>query len=207
MGASGSLQVCPYYNKPNQEGLYRHFSKVAEAVDIPIILYNVPSRTVQSIAPSTMARLVSEHSNIVGVKEATGDRRVWSEIVELCPKGFEILSGNDDDTLELIHDFSATGVISVASNILPRMLTDFVSLCLDGDFNQAEVLQRQLSPLVKALFIDTNPIPIKHVMNLKGFRAGGYRLPLCETTDKKKKEIEEVFSGIRSLSLTSFEPG
>ena len=207
VGASGSLQVCPYYNRPNQEGLYRHFSEVAEAVDIPIILYNVPSRTVQSIAPSTMARLVSEHSNIVGVKEATGDRRVWSEIVELCPKGFEILSGNDDDTLELIHDFSATGVISVASNILPRMLTDFVSLCLDGDFNQAEVLQRQLSPLVKALFIDTNPIPIKHVMNLKGFRAGGYRLPLCETTDKKKKEIEEVFSGIRSLSLTSFEPG
>ena len=206
VGASASLQVCPYYNKPNQEGLFRHFSKVAEAVDIPIILYNVPSRTVQKIGPSTMARLAEEYSNIVAVKEATGDRGVWSEIAELCPKDFEIISGNDDDTLELIRDFNATGVISVASNIMPQRLTDFVNLCLDGEFEKAEVLQNQLSPLVKALFIDTNPIPIKHVMNLKGFGAGGYRLPLCETTDENKKKIEEVFSDIRAFYLPSFKP-
>ncbi len=198
VGASGSLQVCPYYNKPNQEGLYRHFSKVAEAVDIPIILYNVPSRTVQRIDPATMARLSEEHSNIVGVKEAAGDRAVWSEIVRLCPTDFEILSGNDDDTLELMRDFSATGVISVASNILPREISDFVNLCQKGDFDRAETLQKQLSPLFNGLFIDTNPLPIKHILNLKGFRAGGYRLPLCETTDENKKKIEEIFSGIRS---------
>ncbi len=193
-GASASLQVCPYYNKPNQEGLYRHFSKVAEAVDIPIILYNVPSRTAREIEPSTMARLTKEHSNIVGVKEASGKPEVWKSIKELCPNDFIILSGNDEDTLPLMRDFSAAGVISVASNILPKELSDLVGLGLDGKFQEMEEAHKQLSDVFDIIFVDTNPIPIKHIMNWKGLSAGGYRLPLCETSDENKRKIEEIFS-------------
>lgn len=193
-GASASLQVCPYYNKPNQEGLFQHFSKVAEAVDIPIIIYNVPSRTAREIAPSTMARLAKEHSNIVVVKEASGKPEVWKSIKDLCPENFAILSGNDEDTLALMRDYAATGVISVASNILPKEISDFVSLGLDGKFQEMQAEQKRLSEVFNVIFVDTNPIPIKHVMNWKGLSAGGYRLPLCETSDENKRKIEEVFS-------------
>jgi 4-hydroxy-tetrahydrodipicolinate synthase len=193
-GATASLQVCPYYNKPNQEGLYRHFSKVAEAVDIPIIIYNVPSRTAKEIEPATMARLAEEHSNIVGVKEASGRPEVWKSIKELCRDDFIILSGNDDDTLALMRDYAATGVISVASNILPRELSDLVGLGQDGKFPEMEAEHERLSDVFDILFVDTNPIPIKHVMNWKGLSAGGYRLPLCETSDENKRLIEAVFS-------------
>jgi 4-hydroxy-tetrahydrodipicolinate synthase len=193
-GVSGSLQVCPYYNKPNQEGIFRHFSKVAEAVDIPIIIYNVPSRTAKEIAPSTMARLAEEHSNIVGVKEASAKPEVWKEIQKLCPNDFTILSGNDDDTLALMRDYASTGVISVASNILPRELSDFVGIGLDGRFHEMEVEHKRLSDVFNVLFVDTNPIPLKHVMNWRGLSVGGYRLPLCETSDENKRKIEAVFS-------------
>jgi 4-hydroxy-tetrahydrodipicolinate synthase len=193
-GAVASLQVCPYYNKPNQEGLFQHFSKVAGSVDIPIILYNVPSRTITKIEPLTMARLAEEHSNILGVKEASGSEEVWREIRSLCPKEFTILSGNDDDTLPLMRTYKATGVISVASNILPRELSEFVDLGLNKSFVEMEKERDRLSEVFKTLFVDTNPVPIKYAMNWSGLRAGGYRLPLCDTSDENKKKIEDVFS-------------
>lgn len=193
-GAVASLQVCPYYNKPNQEGLFQHFSKIAGAVDIPILLYNVPSRTITKIEPSTMARLAEEHSNIIGVKEASGSEDVWREIRKLCPNDFTILSGNDDDTLSLMKAYKATGVISVASNILPRELSDYVELGLNKSFEEMEKERGRLLEVFKILFIDTNPVPIKYAMNWRGLRAGGYRLPLCDTSDENKKKIEEVFS-------------
>ncbi len=195
-GAAASLQVCPYYNKPGQEGLFQHFSKVAEAVDIPIFLYNVPGRTVISIEPSTMARLAKEYSNIVGVKEASGSREVWRGIREECPKNFIILSGNDSDTYSLMKDFSARGVVSVASNILPREVSRFVGLGLEGRFDEMEAEHERLSDAFSVLFVDANPIPVKHVMNWRGLGAGGYRLPLCDTTPQNKKQIEGVFSKI-----------
>ncbi|RMF88903.1 MAG: 4-hydroxy-tetrahydrodipicolinate synthase [Methanobacteriota archaeon] len=196
VGAAASLQVCPYYNKPNQEGLYRHFAAVAEAVDIPIILYNVPSRTVREIEPSTMARLAREYSNIVGVKEASGREEVWQAIRRECPDDFIILSGNDEDTFRLMRDYGATGVISVASNLLAKELADFVGLGLSGRFDEMEREHERLSEVFKAFFIDTNPIPIKQALNSRGFRAGGYRLPLCEMTEEKKRELEEVLGRV-----------
>ncbi len=194
VGAHASLQVCPYYNKPNQEGLYRHFSKIAESADFPIILYNVPSRTVREIEPSTMARLSKEYSNVMGVKEASGKRDFWEGIRRECGKDFLILSGNDEDTFDLMKDFQAKGVISVASNIIPKEISEFVKMGLDGRFRDMKNAQDRLSDVFKVLFIDTNPIPIKYVMNWRGLKVGGYRLPLCETSQENKKKIEEVLA-------------
>jgi 4-hydroxy-tetrahydrodipicolinate synthase len=194
VGAAASLQVCPYYNKPNQEGLYQHFGKIAESVEIPVILYNVPSRTITRIEPSTMARLAEEYSNIVGVKEASGDEDVWKTIRSECPDDFTILSGNDDDTFALMKNYGATGVVSVASNLIPKDIADFVALGLDGRFQEMGKEHERLSEVFKLLFVDTNPIPVKHAMNWKGLNAGGYRLPLYEMGAEKKKQIEETLT-------------
>lgn len=193
VGVAASLQVCPYYNKPNQEGLYLHFSEVARSVDIPIILYNVPSRSGISIKPETMARLAREHSNIVAVKEASAERSVWQAIRDVCPPEFQLLSGNDENTLEMMRDFGASGVISVASNILPREIREMVEKGLKGDFQAMEKDQKRYLDAFNVLFRDTNPIPIKHILNKRGYGVGGYRLPLTETSEEIKKEIEAVF--------------
>lgn len=192
VGAAASLQVCPYYNKPNQEGLYLHFARVAEAVDIPIILYNVPSRTAKEIEPETMSRLAREYSNIIGVKEASGRMDYWDAVKESCPDDFLILSGNDEDTFVLMKEYGAVGVISVASNLFPKLISDFTALGLQGRFGEMKKEAKRLAELFKVLFIDTNPIPIKHAMNSRGINAGGFRLPLCDTDQEKKKEIEKV---------------
>ncbi|MFQ5800648.1 MAG: 4-hydroxy-tetrahydrodipicolinate synthase [Candidatus Hydrothermarchaeales archaeon] len=197
VGAAASLQVCPYYNKPNQEGLYQHFAKIAESVEMPIILYNVPSRTAREIAPSTMARLAEEYSNVIGVKEASGKMETWEGIRRECPKDFVILSGNDGDSFALMKDYGAKGVISVASNLIPKDMADFVALGLDGRFQEMQKEHERLSEAFDILFIDTNPIPIKYAMNSRGLGAGGYRLPLCETTAEKKKQIDGVLSRLR----------
>ncbi len=194
VGAAASLQVCPYYNKPNQEGLYRHFARVAEAVDMPIILYNVPSRTAREIDPETMARLAIEYSNIIGVKEASGRKEYWDAVKMRCPDDFLILSGNDEDTFALMKNYGAVGVISVASNVFPKLISDFTAMGLQGRFREMEKEAKRLSELFRVLFIDTNPIPIKHAMNWSGLNAGGFRLPLCDTDDEKKREIEKVLT-------------
>ncbi|WP_456474318.1 4-hydroxy-tetrahydrodipicolinate synthase [Candidatus Pyrohabitans sp.] len=192
VGASATLQVCPYYNKPSQEGLFRHFSAIAERVDIPHILYNIPGRSAREIAPETMARLKEEHSNIIGVKEASGKPEVWRRIRELCGEDFLILSGNDGDTLALMRDHAARGVVSVASNIIPERIQRFVELGLRGDFAAMEKEHLALNELFEVLFIDTNPIPIKEAMALAGLPAGGFRLPMCETSGEKRQRIREV---------------
>jgi len=191
-GAHATLQVCPYYNKPSQEGLYRHFAAVAEAVDIPHVLYNIPGRSSREIAPQTMARLAKEYSNIIGVKEASGKREVWQAIREACGKDFIMLSGNDGDTYELMKDFGARGVISVASNIAPKQMSEFVALGLKGDFEQMAERHGELGDLFEVLFIDTNPIPVKEALNIMGLPGGGFRYPLCETTNDNRIRIRQV---------------
>jgi 4-hydroxy-tetrahydrodipicolinate synthase len=196
-GAHVSLQVCPYYNKPSQEGLFRHFGAVAEAIDIPIMLYNIPGRTGREIAPQTMARLAEEYSNVVGVKEASGSEKVWKEIREACGKRFLILSGNDSDTYALMKGYGAKGIVSVASNVLPKLMVKFTELGLEGKFSEMEKENARLKPLFDVLFIDTNPIPVKEAMNMLGLRAGGFRLPMCETSDENRKKLRKVLENYR----------
>jgi len=199
VGAHASLQVCPYYNKPNQEGLFRHFGAVAEAVDIPIILYNVPGRTSREIAPQTMARLADEYSNVAGVKEASGKRDVWQGIREHCDKDFLILSGNDGDTYKLMKDYNGKGVISVASNLIPRRIVEFIKMGLNGSFDAMLKEDQELAKLFDVLFIDTNPIPVKEAMNLCKINAGGFRLPLCEMDVEKKGKLTKVINELGIL--------
>ena len=191
-GAHASLQVCPYYNKPSQDGLFRHFGAIAEAVDIPNILYNIPGRSSREIAPRTMARLMEEYSNVIGVKEATGNPEVWRAIRESCGKDFLILSGNDSDTYQLMKEYGAKGVVSVASNVAPREMVAFTRLGLKGRFPEMETENNRLKELLDILFIDTNPIPVKEAMNYLGLKAGGYRLPMCETSPENRNKLIEV---------------
>jgi len=199
VGAHASLQVCPYYNKPNQEGLFRHFGAIAEAVDIPIILYNVPGRTSREIAPQTMARLADEYSNVAGVKEASGKEDVWNGIREHCDKDFLILSGNDADTYKLMKDYNGKGVISVASNLIPGRIAEFVKMGLNGSFDAMLKEDHELAELFDVLFIDTNPIPVKEGMNLCKINAGGFRLPLCEMDVEKKGKLAKVITELGIL--------
>lgn len=196
IGADASLQVAPYYNKPNQEGLFRHFGAIAEAVDLPMILYNVPGRTSKEIEPETMARLADEYSNVVGVKEASGKEAVWSGIRAVCGSKFQIISGNDGDTLRLMRDYGACGVISVASNVIPGRITEFVKLGLDGNFSDMEKEDNALQELFKVLFIDSNPIPVKEALNIIGLPGGGYRFPLCEISSEDRKSISDVLKNL-----------
>lgn len=191
-GADASLQVTPYYNKPSQEGLFRHFGAIAEAVDIPIILYNVPGRTSKEIAPETMARLAEEYSNVVAVKEASGKEEVWKGVREVCSSEFQIISGNDGDTLPLMRDYKGTGVISVASNVIPKRMAEFVKLGLDGNFQAMGKEDEALNAFFDVLFIDTNPVPVKEALNMLGLPGGGYRFPLCETTEENRGRISDV---------------
>ncbi|MEE8402799.1 MAG: 4-hydroxy-tetrahydrodipicolinate synthase [Candidatus Hydrothermarchaeaceae archaeon] len=196
IGADASLQVTPYYNKPNQEGLFRHFGTIAEAADIPMILYNVPSRTSKEIEPGTMARLADEYSNVVGVKEASGREDVWKEIREVCSSEFQIISGNDSDTCPLMKDYKAGSVISVASNVIPKRITEFVKLGLGGNFSDMERENEALKEFFDVLFIDSNPIPVKEALNILDLPGGGYRFPLCETGAENKKMISNVLKSL-----------
>ncbi len=199
VGAAASLQVCPYYNKPTQEGLFRHFGSVAESVDIPIILYNVPGRTATSIEPGTMARLAEEYSNIIGVKEASAKERVWEEIRRKCGKDFLILSGNDGDTYHLMKDYGGRGVISVASNLIPKEMSEFVKVGLEGNFQEMERKDRRLRRLFDVMFIESNPIPVKDAMNTLGLEAGGYRYPLCEISPENRETLNSVLRELRLI--------
>lgn len=192
VGAHATLQVCPYYNKPSQEGLFRHFGAIAKAVDIPMILYNIPSRTSKEIAPKTMARLAEEYPNVIGIKEASGKEEVWKGIRDLCGKDFLILSGNDSDTFRLMSDYGAKGVISVASNLIPAIIADFVKLGLENRFSEMQQEDARLKELFDVLFIDTNPIPVKEAMNMVSLPAGGFRFPMCETSDENRERISQV---------------
>jgi 4-hydroxy-tetrahydrodipicolinate synthase len=186
-GATACLSVNPYYNKPSQEGLYRHFMTLADRVDLPIVLYNIPGRTGITMSPQTVARL-NAHPNIVAVKEATGSLDLASEIMSLCD--IAVISGDDSLTLPLMS-IGAKGVISVASNLLPSQVKQMTKLALAGNFAEAAQVHRKLFPLVKTLFLDGNPAGIKHAMKLAGRDTGELRLPLWEANDATKAAIEE----------------
>lgn len=193
-GADGILMVTPYYNKTSQEGLVRHFSYVADRVDIPMILYNVPSRTGIGCTVETYKRL-SKHPNINGIKEASGDISLFARTRAACGGDLFIWSGNDDNTIPMMA-MGALGVISVVSNILPRVMADLCRYCLDGDFKAASELYYKYEAVFTNLFIEVNPIPVKTAMNLMGLDVGIFRLPLCEMApgnlEKLRKSLTDA---------------
>ncbi|MEN3033581.1 MAG: 4-hydroxy-tetrahydrodipicolinate synthase [Aquificaceae bacterium] len=193
-GADACLLVAPYYNRPTQEGIYRHFLSVAKEVDIPIILYNIPSRTGVEISPNTIKRLVDECPNIVGTKESTQNMDRISELYRLIGHGFSILSGDDSLTLPMMA-LGAKGVISVANNIMPVAIKSMVDFALRGDFKNARRLHYYLLPLFKVLFIETNPIPVKTACSLMGMCKLELRLPLCEMSKENYNLLLETLKG------------
>lgn len=192
LGVDGLLVVTPYYNKATQQGLLRHFKTVADAVNIPIILYNVPSRTGVNILPETYAEL-AHHPNIAGVKEASGNFGQIQKTRNLCPTNFSIWSGNDDETAAICM-LGGVGVISVVANVLPAQMHELTSLCLANDYAAAGRLQLKLKPLCDALFCEVNPIPVKTALNLMGLDAGELRLPLCPPTDASVEKLKLALS-------------
>jgi 4-hydroxy-tetrahydrodipicolinate synthase len=193
-GADGSLQVSPYYNKPTQEGLYRHFAAIAESTSLPIVLYNIPGRTSVNISAETTARL-AEIPNIVGTKEATHSMDMASDIRRLCGEEFDILSGDDSLTLPLMS-LGGRGVISVAANVAPAVVSDMVNALLEGDFERGRELHYDLLPLCRALFIETNPIPVKTAASILGLCSDEMRLPMVplagENLDALRRVMEET---------------
>ncbi len=194
VGADGILMVTPYYNKSSQKGLAEHFSYVADRVDSPMILYNVPSRTGIGIQAETY-RILSEHPNINGVKEASGDFSLIARTRSICGDALNIWSGNDDNTVPMMA-LGAKGVISVASNIVPAVVTSLCALCLAGDFKAATELYCKYAALFAVLFIETNPMPVKTAMELLDTDSGRMRLPLtaisAEHRERVKEELEKL---------------
>jgi 4-hydroxy-tetrahydrodipicolinate synthase len=193
-GADASLQVSPYYNRPTQRGLYEHFKAIADSVKIPIILYNIAGRTGVNIEPETIAKLARDCKNIMAVKEASGSLDQMSRIKHLCPKEFDLISGDDGLTLPVLS-IGGVGVISVVANIVPQEVANLVSAFTKGDFKKAEELHYKLLPLIKAVFLETNPIPIKTAMGLLGMCNPELRLPMCEMSaanlEKLKKALRD----------------
>jgi 4-hydroxy-tetrahydrodipicolinate synthase len=187
LGADGALIVTPYYNKPTQEGLYLHFRAIAQAVDIPIVLYNVPGRTAVNMLPSTVARLL-EFKNIVGLKEATGDMRQASDLVRLCGDRLILLSGDDFTTFPMLA-LGGVGVISVTANIVPKDFADMCSAWAKGDIAKARQLHYKLEPLNGAMFIETNPIPVKTALAMMGKIEEEFRLPLCPMSAANREKL------------------
>src|SRR3989344_3386659 len=197
-GAAASLQVCPYYNKPTQEGLYRHFSEIANATAIPIIIYNIQGRTGINMETATLARLAKEHSNIIGVKEASGNIAQMMEVIQTLPKNFTVLSGDDNLTLPLLS-LGGKGVISVAGNIIPKQMHTLTEFALNDDFKNAAQLHYELLPLLKGIFIETNPIPIKAALAMKGLVKEVYRLPMCEMKPENKEKLKKILTDLKLL--------
>lgn len=195
-GADGLLVVTPYYNKASQTGLIRHFSAVADSVGVPVILYNVPSRTGVSIAAETYEKL-SRHPRIVGVKEASGNFSLLQRTRRLCPEDFSIWSGNDEDTAAVCL-LGGKGVISVAANVVPAEMHALVDACLKNDFRKAGELQLKLHRLCELLFCEVNPIPVKTALAMMGYCSGTLRLPLCEMSPENRLALQE---GLQTYGL------
>ena len=184
-GVDGVMVVVPYYNKPNQEGCYLHFKEIANNTDLPVMLYNVPGRTGGRIEPKTVARLVESCSNITSIKEATGDVQITQQIRDLIPsKDFMIYSGDDALTLDVIQH-GGEGVISVASHIVGHEMQRMITLFKNGNSKEAREIERSLVPILKAMFITTNPIPVKYAMKQLGFATGPLLLPLCNPSPEE----------------------
>jgi 4-hydroxy-tetrahydrodipicolinate synthase len=193
-GADASLQVAPYYNKPSQEGFYRHFTAVADKADIPIIVYNIPGRTGKNIENSTMLR-IAEHPNIIGVKEASGNINQMMDLILVKPDDFIVLSGDDNLSLPLTL-LGGRGVVSVASNYMPGKMMEMINAALAGEVEKARSLHYEILPFFRGLFFETNPIPIKYAMHLKGMIEEYYRLPLCPMSDANKTKLAAVIKNL-----------
>ncbi len=189
-GADAALVVVPYYNKPTQEGLYRHYKAVAEAVKMPIVLYNVPGRTALNMLPSTVARLAGI-KNIVAIKEASGDMRQVSDVIRLCGNKIAVLSGDDFTTLPLMA-LGGKGAISVSANVAPKLMSRMCALWEQGKYDEARKIHFMLEPLNASMFIETNPIPVKTALALMGKIKEEFRLPLCEMDPANKEKLKKV---------------
>jgi len=192
LGVDGLLSVTPYYNRPTPAGIVRHFEAISRAVDIPIIVYNIPSRTGSNITAATMLEL-AKLPNIAGVKEASGDIHQIARIAAGAPKDFVVLSGDDAMTLPAMA-VGAKGVISVASNIVPQLMVGLADAMLDGRLEEARQMNQRLMPLYSALFLETNPIPVKTAVGLMGLPAGPFRLPLCEMSQPHLEALKKVLA-------------
>jgi 4-hydroxy-tetrahydrodipicolinate synthase len=190
-GADASLQVSPYYNRPTQKGLYEHFKAIAESVDIPIILYNIASRTGVNIEPETIAKLSKDCKNIVGVKEASGNLDQMSRIKALCGPDFQLISGDDSLTLPLMA-IGGIGIISVVANIVPKDVKHMVTAFEKGNLKEAQKTHYKLLPLIKAVFLETNPIPIKTAMGLMKLCEPDLRLPMCPMSDENLERLKKA---------------
>ena len=196
-GADGHLVINPYYNKPTQEGLFRHFTSVADATNLPVIVYNIKSRTATNLETDTLLRL-AQHRNIVGVKEASGDMQQIMDVIRRTPDDFSVLSGDDALTLPLMA-CGGDGVISVVSNCLPRTTTTFVNRCLEGQWDEARTAFYSLLDSMHLTMIETNPIPIKFIMHELGFCTSTVRLPLCEPSAASADALRKMIGTIREI--------
>src|ERR1700691_1818668 len=190
VGADAVLVVTPYYNKPTNKGLYLHYKAVSESADIPIILYNIAGRTGRNIEPDLMAKLAGI-KNVIGVKEASGNLEQMKKIQEFCPKDFLLISGDDALTLPILS-MNGVGIISVASHIVPKDVAELVNVFNKGDRAGAQDINSKLLPLVEALFIETNPIPVKTAASLMGLCSGIMRLPMCEMEDANLAKLKQA---------------
>jgi len=191
LGVDGALLVAPYYNKPSQEGLFRHFKTIADATSLPIVLYNIPGRCSVDILPETVVRLAKECRNIVSIKEASGSVERVGELRRRLPESFTILSGDDSLTLPFMA-VGAAGVVSVASNLFPSEVCALVRVCESGDLKSAAKLHRKLLPLFKDLFIEPNPVPVKTALGWRGAMSGEVRLPLCEMSEANQARLRKT---------------
>ena len=189
-GADAALIVCPYYNRPTQEGLYQHFKTIAENVPIPIMPYNIPSRTGVNLMPEMVAKL-SKIKNIVGIKEASGSIKQMSDIIDLCSEDFVVLSGDDIFTLPLLA-MGGAGIISVVSNVVPSDMAGLVDAFAANDIVRAKKLHHKMSALIEALFIEVNPVPVKAALALMGKIKYEYRLPLCKMAEANFEKLKKV---------------
>ena len=191
LGVDGALLVAPYYNKPSQEGLFRHFKAIADATSLPILLYNIPGRCGVDISPETVVRLAKECRNIVSIKEASGSVERVSDLRRRLPESFTVLSGDDSLTLPFMA-VGAAGVVSVASNLFPSQVCALVRACDSGDLKSAEKLHRKLLPLFKDLFIEPNPVPVKTALGWRSVMSGEVRLPLCEMIEANQVRLRKT---------------
>ena len=192
-GVDAVLIVTPYYNKATQKGLIGHYTSVAESIKVPVIMYNVPSRTGCNLQPATVAHLVKNVDNIVAIKDATGDLSQAAQMMNLCDGNLELYSGNDDQVVPLLS-IGGLGVISVLSNIAPRQAHNIVMEFLEGDYKKAAKLQLDAIPLINALFSEVNPIPVKTALNLMGWKVGPTRMPLCEMEPENEESLKKALA-------------
>lgn len=198
LGVDAFMCVVPYYNKPPQEGLYRHYSSIAEAVDLPIVLYNIPGRCVINMTAETTLRLAHDHENIVAIKEASGNMVQIAHILKDMPAGFDVYSGDDSATYEIMK-MGGSGVISTAGNVAPARMKEITELCAAHKWDEAKAASDAFSPLMEGLFETSNPILVKEALKLAGFPVGGVRLPLVDATEEQTERLAQIMRDVGIL--------